>query len=50
MIDWAEANQLWRDGLDTHDIAAHFNVHESEIYNGFARRSKCGCGTSPSTF
>lgn len=37
MIDWDHARQLWRDGLDTFDIARHFGVQESEIYNGFAQ-------------
>lgn len=37
MIDWEQARQLFRDGLDTLDIARHFGVHEAEIYNGFAQ-------------
>lgn len=34
MVDWPQAKQFWRDGLDTFDIAKHFGVHESVIYNG----------------
>src|SRR5690349_3342449 len=36
MVDWSQARQLFRDGLDTLDIAKHFGVHESVVYNGLA--------------
>ncbi len=39
MIDWNQARQFWRDGLDTYDIAKFFGVPESDIYNGLNRRS-----------
>lgn len=36
MTDWPQARQLFKDGLDTSDIAKLFGVHESVIYNGLA--------------
>lgn len=35
--DWLTALSLWHNGRDTKDIARHFGVHESVIYNGLPR-------------
>lgn len=32
MVDWNQARQFWRDGLDTYDIAKFFGVPESDIW------------------
>jgi transposase len=39
LLDWQIALQMWARGKDTLDIARHFQVHESTIYN-FLPRSK----------
>lgn len=31
------ACRMWRDGKDTHDIAAKFDWHESIVYNGLPK-------------
>jgi hypothetical protein len=35
---WLKAISLWNDGYDTADIAKHFTVPESWIYNGLSAR------------